>query len=194
MFLKVGITEIVGRHSAGKTAFALALAKTKRSIYLSSTLLRHRSIPSSLFIARFESFLELRTFICSSLVKTASYLSIECVIIDGLDEFLYTERSPRRLNYEMSQIVSALRFWCFSKNAFVIVINGYSTSWKVNGTVIFNKYLGLRWCYVANTRYLLERTNSGERTVVDISGMKRKVQKFEITDKTNESSNIEKDH
>ena len=163
MLVLSGIVEIVGHHSSGRTALALYAARNYRTLYVSCSILRHRAVPESLYAQRIRTFTELTVFVSRRIRLLASRLSIECVIIDGLDEFFYTFLAPRKLALELAHIAKNLRNLYFVHRIKVIVVNCLYTGWTVDHCTIFNPYLGLRWNYVANSRYLVSKEQDGFR-------------------------------
>ncbi|KAI5151429.1 hypothetical protein ENBRE01_2134 [Enteropsectra breve] len=163
-----GITEITGRPGTGKTAIALDLCKNISTLYIATNILKHTQIPAEFVHKRFDNFYELYAFIKLRLPLLAKYSNMQAIIIDGLDTFLYTERHPRKFSDEICTIARILKDMCFMMNIKVIVVNNTYTEWAVDHYVVNNKYLGLRWCYTVNTKYILER-HGAVRQILKIS-------------------------
>lgn len=166
----MGVTEIIGAPGAGKTALALHAAHGLQTLYISSVALGRRAVPPRCLIGRLDTFLKLRIFIANDAARLVQAYALECIIIDGLDAFLHTVRKPRRLSGDVFRIVKTLKRLCFEHGTRVIITNDYYGGWRTDGCDIHNWYLGLRWCYAANSRYFVVRSEQGHRRITGSNG------------------------
>lgn len=162
----LGITEIVGEPASGKTSVVLSLCYRLRTLYISPSILRHRNVGPGFLIRRIDSLLKLNVFFAEEGPCAIRDFEIDCVVIDGLDRYLYTELRPRQFSSEIFRLTKILRYLAFDWGVKVIVTNGYYSSWRVGTCTIFNRYLGLRWSYVATVRYRVLRRHDGTRELV----------------------------
>ena len=133
-------------------------------------------------IKRLDSFLSLKIFITHDLKLSVKMFNIHRIILDGLDKFLYTVNKPRKLSNDVFRLMKILRKLCFLEDVEIIIINCYYGGWIIDKCSIFNRYLGLGWCYMANSRYLLTKSESGRRHITKISGNGTFDSDFVITD------------
>lgn len=175
-----GLVEIVGKHSTGRTSMAFHMAGCLRTLYIASSICAHRVLPQHLWARTFSTLLELKAFLSHDLFGLVDRLNIECVIVDALDEFFYVYEKPRLLTEDLSYLVRMLKMLSFRLGLRTVVVNSYYGSWAVDGLVIFNPYLGLRWQYAANVRYLV--TRDGESRYLSRFGDEYR-RRFRITDK-----------
>lgn len=165
-----GITEFVGDSGVGKTALVLHLCQNKKTLFLTSTVLTHIHVGEDVYIRRLRSLRALTAFIACSSLSLAKLCAFDCLVIDGLDTFFHTVAHPRAHATDIFRLTKTLRTLAFMHGITVLVTNDHSAGWTVDGCPIFSRYLGLRWCYVANTRYVLSRSNSGVREASKVFG------------------------
>ncbi|KAI4292862.1 hypothetical protein PAPHI01_2136 [Pancytospora philotis] len=177
-----GITEIVGEPAVGKTALVLAACRKMRTLYISPSILCHRHVGAGFLIYRVDSLFKLNVFFARSGLHTVRMFAIDCIVIDGLDQYLYTEPQPRRLSSEVFRLAKMLKALAFGHGVAVVITNGFYSGWKIDSCTIYNRYLGLRWSYVANTRYRITRDSGGTRRIEQTLGGECAPLYFKIAD------------
>ncbi|KAI5169496.1 hypothetical protein PAEPH01_0766 [Pancytospora epiphaga] len=180
--LLYGITELTGKPATGKTTLALHLCKDTRTLYISSTLLHHRNIGYNMLICRFDSLSALTNFLLNDAKPLVQAFGIESIILDGLDAFLYTLDRPRQHSGCIFSISRNLKALAFTFDIRVIVITNHFTGWAIDSFTIFNRYLGLRWSYVANIRYIVSKNQDQTRTISRVGGSEKCKYHFKIDD------------
>lgn len=168
IMLNRGINEIIGESGAGKTALAIYISNGKKTLYISSRMSKERWFPQEFIIKRIDSFLKLRVFITSELRGVTKEFNIECIIIDDLEDYLYSFKKPWWFASEIFNIVRILKDLSFNDAIQVIVVNNRYDGLRVENAKILNSYFGIRWEYMINSRYTVSR-RFGQR-VVNIQG------------------------
>lgn len=174
-----GITEFVGEPGSGKTKLALEIQKGIKTIYLSIDGSGTPPLSHNVIHFKIKSFLELKVFVAKELKRVVKILEIKKIIFDGLENYLYVVEQPRKMTNDIFRIIKVLRYLCFVKEIQVIVINSSYGKWNNEGVGIVNKYFGLPWEYLINTRYLVTR-HLGYRSVMDV--ISKESFKFTISD------------
>lgn len=151
-----GITEFVGESGSGKSILALSLAKEKNTIYISQAQFKFKFLPPSIIVKQIDTFLNLKIFIYNELRKLARTCKIEQIILDGLEDYLFTITKPLSQYFDIFKIVVVLKNLCFNNKVDVIVIN--SSYKKLNYlSKVTSWYLGLQWEYLINSRYVIRK-------------------------------------
>lgn len=156
-----GIIEIVGDNGVGKTNFILHILKNKKVIYITTNLLFNAfhlySKYHNIVFIRIGTFLEFHHFIMVELpyiFKTVLY----DIFIDGLEAFFYTEKNTVNGTDEFILVMNKLKSLSFSHGVNVIVSNIlYENKYYTKEKTIYNKYLGYRWCYIPNAKYIMRK-------------------------------------
>ena len=174
-----GITEFVGESGAGKTKLALGIEKEVKTIYLSIDNSGTPPLSPNVIHFKIKTFIELKVFVAKELKRVAKVLEIKKIIIDGLENYLYTVEQPRKMANDIFRIIKVLRYLCFVKKIYVIVINSSYGKWNNEGVSIANRYFGLPWEYLINTRFLISR-HSKHREVIELNSKEKFT--FFITD------------
>ena len=159
-----GIIEIVGDNGVGKTNFILHMLKNKKVIYITTNLLSHAfhsySQYHNIIFVRIGTFLELHHFVTVELpyiFKTILY----DIFIDGLEAFFYAEKTPVNGIDELFLVMYKLKTLSFSHDIKVVISNIlYENKYYTEEKIIYNKYLGYRWCYIPNARYIIRKKGS----------------------------------
>ncbi len=178
MILPFGITEIIGKHSVGKTSLALYFVNSKSTLYISSSLFRHKAIPTNLTIIRIDTLMKLKILLASHSMFLKEF---DYIIIDTLEEFFYVFNKQKKYLYELAKITKSLKSLIFKHNIKIIVTNYYYEKYKYkNYEIINNPYLGFGWSYAINTRFLI--TEKGKiKNAKQILGVSNIEFNFEIT-------------
>lgn len=171
------LTEIVGSHSSGKTSLALFFVNDKPTLYISCTLFRHKTIPPYFTIMRLPSFLNLKILLTSKIPFLASF---RFIIIDGLEEFLYTVEQRKIYSAEISRITKIFKRLVFKYNTNVIVTNYFYENNKCFGKIPYNPYLGYNWAYAPNNIFIVTKKND-KHEINKILGISKVQAFFKIT-------------
>lgn len=162
-----GISEFVGESGAGKTKLALSIEKDLKTLYLSIDSSGIPPLLSNVIPIRIKTFLELKIFMAQEIKRAVKALEIKKIILDGLENYLYGTEQPRKESNDIFRIIKVLKYLCFVKGIRIIVINGSYGQWSNDNVKIANKYFGLPWEYMINSRFLITRHNN-YRTVCEI--------------------------
>ncbi|ORD96146.1 hypothetical protein HERIO_1891 [Hepatospora eriocheir] len=111
-----------------------------------------RTVHVNYFIKN-RSFEELKIFILTKLEKIISEYSIECVVIENIDSYLYTEENLESKRSDINLIVKKLKNIINKYQTEAIVSTLYIKGYEIEG-IFINRYLGYKWCYLRNEFYL----------------------------------------